>query len=96
MNYCQRPLTSGDSSSLGPQHQGADSFYSCLERYDIDVLLPNSHDWETVQNMRPCDSSLRTHLIWLAFVLTVTQKVDRCFITQLMRLGDCPKYEPGR
>ena len=38
------PLTLNDSSSLGPQHQGADTFDSHLERYDIDVLLPNSHD----------------------------------------------------
>ena len=46
MNYHPRP--EGDSSSGGPQHQGADSFDCCPERYNIDVLLPNSYFKGTV------------------------------------------------
>ena len=62
------------SSSGGPHHRGADRFYCRPKRYYIDVLLPNSYftsnsrDRETVQNMSPDDSSLRTGSIWLAFV----------------------------
>ena len=43
MNYCPRLKASGNSSLGGPQHLGADSFDCRPERYNIDVLLPNSH-----------------------------------------------------
>ena len=44
-------------------------------------LLGNSHDRETVQNMSPDDSSLRTGSIWLAFVTGGnTLDSQKCFI----------------
>ena len=39
---CMRPMASCNSASGHPQHPGFDCFDCCTERYEIDVLLPNS------------------------------------------------------
>ena len=60
MNY--RPLALGDSSSVGPQHLGADTFDWCPEWYEIVVysVMPVFISWDisSVDNIWTYDEAM--------------------------------------